>query len=94
MQRQTRAFRASLAFRPLQSVSPTCSYVLTGGGPAVLIQHQILLCLYDKDGENRDLVELGRSAPALQLVTQSWTQVNTPSVSSEQADHGFFNLQN
>ena len=80
-------FRPVLAYRPLQSLTPTSSYILAGGGAAVLIQHNILSCLFDPEGSNPDIRALGRSAPALQLVTQTWTKVDTPSVSSRTQTH-------
>ena len=76
--------------RPLESTSGECSYVLAGTGSAVLIQHNILSFLYTPDGTNTDLRAFGCSASAIQLVTQTWTQVDTPSVSSQQAGNGFF----
>ena len=68
-------------YRFLQSGSPQCSFVLAGG-IAVDLQFHIFSYLYTPDSANLDLAALGRSASALKLVTQSWTQVNTPSVAS------------
>ena len=82
-------FRAVLAYRPLKSSSWTCSFILAGGGFAVLLQHNTLSFLYTPEGTNSDLQELSRTAPAFRLVTGSWTQVDTPSVASQQED-GFF----
>ena len=79
-----------LTYRPLQSTSGDCSYVLAGTGFAVLLQHNILSFLYTPDGPNRDLRTLGCAASAIQLVTGTWTQVDTPSVSSQQTRDGFF----
>ena len=70
-------------YRPLQSGSPSCSYVLAGGGFAVLIQHNIFSYLYTPGTFSSDLHHLGNTAPALRPVTRSWTQVDTPSVSSQ-----------
>jgi hypothetical protein len=89
MQQGPPTFRAVLAYRPLQSSSSTCSFILAGGGLAVLLQHNILSFLYTPEGTNSDLQELSRTAPALRLVTGNWTQVDTPSVASQQED-GFF----
>ena len=75
-------------YRFLQSGSPQCSFVLTGGGIAVDLQFHIFSYLYTPDSANLDLAALGLSASALQLVTQSWTQVDTPSVASPISDHG------
>ena len=86
MQQPRLTFRPVIAYRPLQSLTPTSSYILAGGGPAVLIQHNILSYLFDPEGPNPDLRELGHCAPALKLVTQNWTKVDTPSVSSRTYD--------
>ena len=61
---------------------------LAGGGIAVDLQFHIFSYLYTPDSANLDLAALGRSASALKLVTQSWTQVDTPSVASPISDHG------
>jgi hypothetical protein len=90
MQHRPPRFTPLLPYRPLQSTSGDCSYVLAGTGFAVLLQHNILSFPYTPDGPNRDLRALGCSASAIQLVTGTWTQVDTPSVSSQQAGDGFF----
>lgn len=84
MQQRTRPtlFRPVLPYRPLQTGSTTSAFILSGGGIAVLIQHNIFTFLYDPDRDNPDLRALGRTAPALQLVAQTWRQVDTPSVAS------------
>ena len=73
-------FRPTLAYRPLISLTPTSSYILAGGGQAVFIQHSILTCLFEPTGASSDIRALGHCALALQLIAQSWTQVDTPSV--------------
>ena len=83
-------FRPTLAYRPLISLTPTSSYILAGGGQAIFIQHSILTCLFDSTGANPDIRALGQCAPALQLIAQSWTQVDTPSVSSRTARPNFW----
>ena len=79
-------FRPSGPSRPLQSGSSSCSYVLAGRGFAVLLQHNIFSYLYTPGVFSSDLYHFGNTAPALRLVTGSWTQVDTPSVSSQRAD--------
>ena len=81
-------FRPLQPYRFLLAGSPACTFILAGGGIAVDLQFQIFSFLYTPDSANLDLVALGRSASALQLVTQSWTQVSTPSVASPISDHG------
>ena len=88
--RQPLVFRPVVAYRPLQALTPTSSFILAGGGQAVLIQHSILSFLYDSEGPNPDIQAFGVCAPALKLVTQSWTKVDTPSVSSRAQQHGFW----
>ena len=88
-QRQLPVWRPTIAYRPLQSLTPTSSYILAGGGPAVFIQHNILSCLYNSEGPNADIQSFGLCAPAVKLVTQSWTKVDTPSVSSRTKPNGF-----
>ena len=83
-------FRPVLPYRPLQAVTPDCAYILSGGGSAILLQHNILSFLFDLEGDNRDIVALGLAAPAVQLVTQTWRTVDTPSVSSQAAERQFF----
>ena len=79
-------FRPVLPYRPLQTSSTASTFVLSGGGIAILIQHNIFTFLFIPDSDNPDLRAFGRSAPALQLVTQTWRQVDTPSVASPVAD--------
>ena len=81
-------FRPQQLYRPLQALSPECSFILSGGGIAVDLQFQIFSFLYTPDTVNVDLASLGLAAPALKLVTQSWTQVDTPSVASPLSNHG------
>ena len=88
--RQQLVFRPVVAYRPLQALTPTSSFILAGGGQAVLIQHSILSFLYDSEGPNPDIQAFGLCAPAVKLVTQSWTKVDTPSVSSRAQQHGFW----
>ena len=90
VQRPRFRFRPLVAYRPLIAVTPTASYILAGGGQAVFIQHSILTCLFDSTGLNPDIRALGAAAPALQLIAQSWTQVDTPSVSSRTSDRPNF----
>ena len=90
MQQQSVRFRPTLQYRPLISLTPTSSYILAGGGPALLIQHNIFSFLYDSDTSNPDLRAFGLCAPAVTLVTQSWTGVDTPSVSSRTQQHGLW----
>ena len=90
MQQGPSRFTPLSSYRPLESTSGECSYVLAGTGSAILIQHNILSFLYTPEGTNTDLRAFGCSASAIQLVTQTWTQVDTPSVSSQQAGNDFF----
>ena len=62
-------FRPLQPYRFLHAGSPACSFILAGGGVAVDLQFQIFSFLYTPDSANLDLVALGRSASALQLVT-------------------------
>ena len=80
-------FRPLVPHRPLQSGSPACSYVLAGGGFAVLLQHNIFSFLYTPGVFSADIHQLGNTAPAIRIITGSWTQVDTPSVSSQRADN-------
>ena len=82
MQQQPVRLRPTLAYRPLILLTPTSSFILAGGGQAVLIQHNILPCLFDPTGPTPDIRAFGLCAPAVQLIAQSWRQVDTPSVSS------------
>ena len=90
MQQQPVRFRPTHQYRPLISLTPTSSYILAGGGPALLIQHNIFSFLYVSDTSNPDLRAFGLCAPAVTLVTQSWTGVDTPSVSSRTQQHGLW----
>ena len=83
MQQRQLPFRPVLPHRPLRSISTDCSYVLAGDGFAVLLQHNIFTFLYSVDGPNPDLHALGCTAPAIRLITGTWTKVDTPSVSSQ-----------
>ena len=80
-------FRPLVPHRPLQSDSTSCSYILAGGGSAVLLQHSILSYLYTPGARNPDIFHLGNTAPAIRIITGSWTQVDTPSVSSQRAEN-------
>ena len=90
MQQQPVRFRPVHQYRPLISLTPTSSFILAGGGQAVLIQLNIPSFLYNSDTSNPDIRAFGLCAPAVKLVTQSWTQVDTPSVSSRTQQHGFW----
>ena len=46
MQQRPPRFRPLAAYRPLQAGSPACAFILSGGGVAVLLQHNILSFLY------------------------------------------------
>ena len=90
MQQGPSRFTPLSSYRPLESTSGECSYVLAGTGSAILIQHNILSFLYTPEGTNTDLRAFGCLASAIQLLTGTWTQVDTPSVSSQQAGNDFF----
>ena len=75
-------FRPVHPYRPLQTSSATSSFVLSGGGIAVLFQQNIFEFLYQPDSADTDLHALSLTAPALKLVTQTRRQVDTPSVAS------------
>lgn len=89
MQQRPQRFRPLGPYRPLQAGTPACAFILSGGGVAVLLQHNILSFLYTPEGPNRDIVALGHSAPSVQLVTQNWTTVDTPSVASHHSEPQF-----
>ena len=80
-------FRPLVQHRPLQSGSTSFSYVLAGSGFAGLLQHNILSYLHTPGAWNPDLFHFGNTAPAIRIITGSWTQVDTPSVSSKRADN-------
>ena len=78
------SIQTGLATSTSAVISEDCSYVLAGDGFAVLIQHNIFSFLYSVDGPNPDLHAFGCTAPAIRLITGTWTKVDTPSVSSRQ----------
>ena len=90
MQQRPQRFTPLFPFRPLESPSGDGSYVLAGTGSAILIQHNLLSFLYTPEGTNTDLRAFGCLASAIQLLTGTWTQVETPSVSSQQTINDFF----